>query len=152
WRATEVRTVGSLRQAVSPSSHQETVLARLAVAVAVLMLMITVASLLVSTVDGMMERRRPIAVLSALGVPASVIRRSVILQILLPLSIALALGVAVALAVTVLVFGILKEPLLLPLRPLTLTAVAVGAAVMVVTSSALPWVRVARRPELLRTE
>ncbi len=93
-----------------------------------------------------------IAVLSAVGVPASVIRRSVMLQIVLPLSIALALGLAVALAVIALLFRILKEPLLLPLRPLTLTAAAVGFAVVVVTLSALPWVRVTRRPELLRTE
>jgi len=152
WRASDVRTVGSLRQTVSQSSNQETVLARGAVAVAILMLMITAASLLVSTVDGMMERRRPTAVLSALGVPASVIRRSVILQILLPLCIALALGAGVALAVTALLFRTLKEPLLLPIRQLTLTAAAVGLAVVVVSALSLPWVRVTRRPELLRTE
>jgi hypothetical protein len=152
WRANELQTVGALRQGVSSSSHQETIISRVAEAIAILMLMVTAASLLVSTVDGMMERRRPIAVLSALGVPAGVIRRSVMLQIVLPLCIALALGIAVALAVTALVFRIYREPLLLPLRPLTLTAATVGAAVMVVTASALPWVRVTRRPELLRTE
>jgi hypothetical protein len=152
WRAYEVETVGALGQSVSSSSREETALIRAAEAVAILMLMVTAASLLVSTVDGMMERRRPIAVLSALGVPAKVIRRSVMLQIVLPLCIALALGIAVALVVTTLVFRIYKEPLLLPLRSLTLTATAVGAAVMIVTASALPWVRVTRRPELLRAE
>ncbi len=152
WRAYQVTTAGALRHTVSSSSREEVVLVRAAEAVAILMLMVTGASLLVSTVDGMMERRRPIAVLSALGVPAGVIRRSVMLQIVLPLCIALALGVAVALAVTVLVFRILKEPLLLPLGPLALTAAAVGGAVLIVTASALPWVRVTRRPELLRTE
>jgi len=152
WRATDVQTVRSLRQTVSHSSRQETVLADVAVAVAILMLMITAASLLVSTVDGMMERRRPIAVLSALGVPASVIRRSVILQILLPLCIALALGTGVALAVTALLFRTLSEPLLLPIRQLTLTAAAVGLAVVIVSALSLPWVRVTRRPEPLRTE
>jgi len=152
WRASDVRTVRALRQTASQTSRQETDLARVAVAIAVLMLMITAASLLVSTVDGMMERRRPIAVLSALGVPASVIRRSVILQILLPLCFALALGTGVALGVTALLFRTLKEPLLLPIRQLTLTAAAVGLAVVVVSALSLPWVRVTRRPELLRTE
>jgi hypothetical protein len=152
WRAYDVQSVGLLRRTVSRASQQEAVIAGVAQAVAIIMLMVTAASLLVSTVDGMMERRRPIAVLSALGVPAGVIRRSVMLQIVLPLCIALALGVAVALAVTVLVFRILKEPLLLPLGPLALTAAAVGGAVLIVTASALPWVRVTRRPELLRTE
>ncbi len=147
-----MQTVGLLRRTVSRASHQEAVIARVAQAVAIIMLMVTAASLLVSTVDGMMDRRRPIAVLSALGVPASVIRRSVILQIVLPLCIALALGVAVALAVTALLFRVLNEPLLLPLGPMALTATAVGGAVLVVTASALPWVRVTRRPELLRTE
>ena len=80
------------------------------------------------------------------------IRRSIMLQIVLPLCIALALGVAVALAVTALLFRVLKEPLLLPIGPLAVTAAVVGAAVLVVTAFALPWVRVTRRPELLRTE
>jgi hypothetical protein len=114
--------------------------------------MVTAASLLVSTVDGMMERRRPMAVPSAIGVPASVIRRSVMLQVVVPLGIALALGAGVALAVVALLFRTLREPIFLPIQPLILTAAAIGIAVVVVTASALPWVHVARRPELLRTE
>jgi hypothetical protein len=54
--------------------------------------------------------------------------------------------------VTALLFRTLKEPLLLPIRQLTLTAVAVGVAVVIVSALSLPWVRVTRRPELLRTE
>jgi predicted lysophospholipase L1 biosynthesis ABC-type transport system permease subunit len=113
---------------------------------------VTAASLLVSTVDAMTERCRPTVVLSALGLPAGVIRKSIMSQIALSLSIALALGVVIGLAMTALVFRIYKQPLLLPLRPLTLTATAVGAGVMVASASALPWVRITCRPELLRME
>lgn len=73
-------------------------------------------------------------------------------QIALSLSIALALGVVIGLAMTALVFRIDKQPLLPPLRPLTLTATDVGAGIMVASASALPWVRITCRPELLRME
>ena len=78
-------------------------------------LVVTAANLLLSTIDGMMERRRPLAILSAIGVPAGVIRRSVLFQVALPLAAALVLGGSVGLAVTALVFKIASEPVLLPL-------------------------------------
>jgi cell division protein FtsX len=120
--------------------------------VTVLVLLVTAASLLVSTVDGMMERRRPMAVLSAIGVPLSVMRRSVFVQIALPLAAALVLGVAASLGVVALFFRAVGETALFPLGPLALTSAAITAMVFVVTGAALPWARVARRPELLRNE
>jgi len=115
-------------------------------------LLVTAASLLVSTVDGMMERRRPIAVLSAIGVPNRVIRRSVFAQIAFPLTAAMILGVAGAVSVSWLLFRTVSEPLHLPVSSLVLTVVAVVALVLLVTAVALPWTGVARRPELLRNE
>jgi cell division protein FtsX len=120
--------------------------------VTVLVLLVTAASLLVSTVDAMMERRRPMAVLSAIGVPLSVIRRSVFVQIALPLSAALILGVAASLSVIALVFRAVDEPVVIPVTPLLQTSAAVTAMVFLVTAVALPWARLARRPELLRNE
>jgi hypothetical protein len=120
--------------------------------VTVLVLLVTAASLLVSTVDAMMERRRPMAVLSAIGVPLSVMRRSVFVQIALPLTAALVLGVAASLGVIVLVFKAVDEPVVIPVNPLLQTSAAVTAMVFLVTAVALPWARVSRRPELLRNE
>jgi len=127
-------------------------IARLLLLAMLFVLVVTAANLLLSTIDGMMERRRPLAILSAIGVPAGVIRRSVLFQVALPLGAALVLGGSVGLAVTTLVFKIASEPVFLPIRPLVLTAAAAGVAVLLVTAAALPWVRVVRRPELLRSE
>jgi ABC-type lipoprotein release transport system permease subunit len=99
-----------------------------------------------------MERRRPMAVLSAIGVPLSVMRRSVFVQIALPLAAALVLGVAASLGVIALVFRAVEEPVVIPVNPLLQTSAAVSAMVFLVTVVALPWARVARRPELLRNE
>ncbi|MEO8292044.1 MAG: FtsX-like permease family protein [Actinomycetota bacterium] len=120
--------------------------------VTMLVLLVTAASLLVSTVDGMMERRRPMAILSAIGVPLSVMRRSVFVQIALPLAAALVLGIAASLGVVALVFLAVREPVLIPVSPLLLTTGGVTAMVFLVTAVALPWARVVRRPELLRNE
>jgi hypothetical protein len=118
----------------------------------ILVLVVTAANLLVSTVDGMMERRRSLAVLSAIGVGPGTLRRSVLVQVALPLAAALALGVPAGMAVTKLLFRIADEPVTLPLRAMLLTAAATGAMVLLVTAAAFPWVRIVRRPELLRTE
>ncbi len=120
--------------------------------VTVLVLLVTAASLLVSTVDGMMERRRPMAALSAIGVPVSVMRRSVFVQIAIPFAVALALGLASSLVVIALLFRANGETAVYPFGPLALTAAAVSAMVVLVTAIAMPWARVARRPELLRNE
>ena len=120
--------------------------------ITVLVLLVTAASLLVSTVDGMMERRRPMAVLSAIGVPLSVMRRSVFVQIALPLAAALVLGAAASLGVVALFFRAVGETAVYPMGPLAMTSVAVTVMVFLVTAVALPWARVARRPELLRNE
>jgi hypothetical protein len=145
-------TLEELRTDYGGGSSEAVRTSRMMNFVTVLVLLVTAASLLVSTVDGMMERRRPMAVLSAIGVPLSVMRRSVFVQIALPLAAALVLGVAASLGVVALVFRAVGETAVYPMGPLALTSVAVTLMVFVVTAVALPWSRVARRPELLRNE
>lgn len=145
-------TVETAAEARASDAPDDSGVARALLAGMILILAVTAANLLLSTVDGMMERRRPLAILSAIGVPASIIRRSVLFQVALPLAIALALGGSVGLAVTALVFTIADEPIFLPVAPLLFTAAAAGAAALIVTASSLPWVRLVRRPELLRSE
>ncbi len=151
WVA-QAQTLSELRYPSSQSSNTALRIVRLMEFVTLFTLLVTAASLLVSTVDGMMERRRPIAVLSAIGVPTGVIRRSVFAQIAFPLISALILGVGGAVSVSWLLFRTVSEPLRLPVSSLLLTVVAVIALVLLVTAVALPWAGVARRPELLRNE
>jgi len=146
----EVRTAEEVRK--DSSSDEPARMVQLLELGMLLVLLVTAANLLVSTVDGMMERRRPLAVLSAIGVPTSVIRRSVLFQVALPLAAALTLGMSTGLVVTGLVFRIAKEPPVFPVAPLLLTGAAAAATVLLVTMTALPWVRIVRRPEFLRSE
>ncbi|MDP9295699.1 MAG: hypothetical protein M3O88_03245 [Actinomycetota bacterium] len=147
-----VQTVPSIRDAVSPYVTEALQVERLIQGIAILLLGVTGASLLVSTVDGMMERRRVLAALSATGVSTGVLRRSVLVQIALPLFAALALGIAGALAVTSLLFRAMEIPAVLPVAQLLITASAVGILVLLVTAGSVPWAGVVRKPELLRTE
>jgi len=146
----EVRTAEEVRK--DSSSDEPARMVQLLELGMLLVLLVTAANLLVSTVDGMMERRRPLAVLSAIGVPTRVIRRSVLFQVALPLAAALALGMSTGLVVTGLVFRIAKEPPVFPVAPLLLTGAAAAATILLVTMTALPWVRIVRRPEFLRSE
>jgi hypothetical protein len=150
WTNGSAETAAELRASVGSGTQTRWV--RLLELAMLLLLVVTGASILVSTVDGLMERRRPIAALSAMGVPTGVIRRSVLVQIALPLSLGLALGAASGLLVTKLVSVIADDALTLPLNQLTITAAGVGAVALLATAVSLPWVRVSRRPELLRTE
>jgi FtsX-like permease family protein len=150
WANGSAETASEARASLGPGTQTRWV--RLLELAMLLLLVVTGASILVSTVDGLMERRRPIAALSAMGVPTGVIRRSVLVQIALPLSLGLALGAASGLLVTKLVSVIADDALTLPLNQLMVTAAGVGAIALLATAASLPWVRVSRRPELLRTE
>jgi FtsX-like permease family protein len=150
WTNGYAETAGELRASVGSGTQSRWV--RLLELAMLLLLVVTGVSILISTVDGLMERRRPIAALSAMGVPTGVIRRSVLVQIALPLSIGLTLGAASGLLVTKLVFVIADLTPVLPMNQLMVTTAAVAVIVLLATAASLPWVRVSRRPELLRTE
>ena len=135
----------------SPATSDHAV-ARVVLALAVVILLVTGASLLISTVDGVVERRRSHAMLTAIGASPSVIRRSVFVQVAIPLAIALLLGSLGALILTSFVFRVIGEPGLLPVRAIVELAVAAGVMVLAVTGFAMPWVKSSERAELLHTE
>ena len=119
-------------------------------AIALFLLGVCAATLLVALVDWMMERRRALAVLSAVGVASSVLRRSIIAQVGLPLATALVLGLAGGVVVSVLLYTATEIPVVIPIASLSVVTVATGAVVLLVTALSLPWVRISRRPEYLR--
>lgn len=151
WVGT-AETVEDLRAGAPPSATAAGKLSSGAELLSLLVVLITAASLLVSTVDAMLERRRPLAALSAIGASPGLLRRSLLTQVGVPLLGALALGVVVSVILVVLIFRLLRVPLFLPLVQLGQIVLAAGVAVMLVTLIALPWTRVSRRPDLLRAE
>ncbi|MBI3647376.1 MAG: hypothetical protein HY240_01220 [Actinobacteria bacterium] len=150
WRG-DAQPVSFWRSRASAGATERTV-AHVAQAISLVILLVTAASLLVSTVDGMMERRRPLAVLSAIGARRSTLRRSILVQVAIPLAVALGLGASGAIFLTVTVFHVIGERGLLPLRPLAELTVAVGVVVLAVTGLAMPWAGWTRRADLLHAE
>ena len=145
----EVFSAVQLREVGSAKGDQVVKLLQLAIFV---LLMVSAASLLVSTVDGMMERRRPFAVLSAIGVANSVLRRSIIFQVSLPLVLGVLLGVGVGTTTSILVFKMDGQTAVIPFAQISLTTGFVGAMTLLVTGASLAWLRITRRPELLRND
>lgn len=141
-----------LRHRESPDAVATRQVSRVVQMIALVLLLVTACSLLISTVDAVMERRRPLAILSAVGAQAATLRRAVLVQVGIPLVIGLSLGVAISLVTTWLVFRIMSEPTLLPVLPLAELAVVAALLVLAVTAATLPWVRLAGRAEALRTE
>jgi hypothetical protein len=81
-----------------------------------------------------------------------VLRRSVFVQVGMPLAIALAVGAGVGVVATLLAFRLANEAAVIAGAQLLATTVTVGLLVLLVTAVTLPWLRVVKRPELLRND
>jgi uncharacterized membrane protein len=116
-------------------------------------LAVAAASLLVSTVGAVQERRKPLAALAALGVPASALRRSVLVQTMAPLLAGVVLAGGAA-AVVVLSSTPESRPLpwsslVAPIGRFVGMAVIAG---LVASVLAFPSLRRGIRPEALNHE
>ncbi len=112
-------------------------------------------SLAVATADGVRERRRAHSALTAIGTPARVLRRSVLLQTALPLLLVVGLAVLVTAATSWLYLRISVPQSVTPPLPWDGYAAIGGAALLaclLATAAALPFVRATTRPDSLRTE
>lgn len=117
-----------------------------------LVLAIAAAGLLVGSIDSVLERRRPLAVLAAVGTPISVLRWAVLLQTAIPLLCGLALAGSAALLTSALIISVNGADLALPLS--TVAALVAGALVAVLGAVALtlPTLSGALRTDALRAE
>jgi hypothetical protein len=113
---------------------------------------LALASLLVVSVDRVQERRRPMAVLAAAGVPLRVLRRSIAVETALPLVSAVILAVGLGLGVVGIFGAIIGEGVVAPLGRVAVIAGASVLGVGVVTALTLPSLARATSPESLRAE
>lgn len=100
----------------------------------------------------MLERRRPLAVLVAVGTPASLLRRAILLQSAIPLTCGLAIAASTALLTSLLVLAVNGEALELPLRALAALISIALIAVLGIVGLTLPTLARAVHPEALRAE
>ncbi len=118
----------------------------------VFLLLVNAATLLVAMIDWVMERRRALTVLSAVGVRSGELRRSILVQVSLPLATSVTFGVVGAIVVVTLLHRAVETEVTMPMRQRVVLSVAAVLVVLCVTALSMPWIRRARSPELLRSE
>jgi hypothetical protein len=119
---------------------------------ALVTLLLAGASMVVTALEQVMERRRPLAVLAAVGVPRSVLSRSILWQNMLPMAAALPVALATGLVLSRLLLRLVGYPAAIDWTTLTVLSAASIALVLVATAFTLPAVRRVSRPTELRTE
>jgi FtsX-like permease family protein len=150
WSGADIRTLPQLRTQAKAANDDYSSFRRGGFAITVFLLLVSAATLLVAMVDWLMERRRALAVLSAVGVAASTVRRSILAQVGLPLAASLLFGVAGAFTVTALLYRALNQPIVFAGGEIAALVGVVVLVVLGVTAASAPWLRITRRPELLR--
>jgi hypothetical protein len=127
-------------------------LRRVLTAGAVAVLLVIGASLLVSVIEQLRERRRVLAVMAAFGTRGSTLAYSVLWQTALPVALGMVLAVALGAALGAVLMGIVGLPVGFDWGAVALLAGAGVGVVVAVTVLTLPILRHQISPEALRAE
>jgi hypothetical protein len=109
-------------------------------------------SLLVLALEQVRERRRPLAMLSAAGIPRAVLARSLLWQTALPVGVGVGAAVATGIGLAALVLRTTTTPMVLDWTDIGLFCGATVVLVLLVSAATLPALRSATRLSALRTE
>ncbi|MEV0676644.1 FtsX-like permease family protein [Actinosynnema sp. NPDC050436] len=115
-------------------------------------LLLAGASLLILALEQVRERRRPLAVLAASGVPRGALSRSLLWQNAVPLVLALLVAVAIGSGLAVLLLQIVEQPIIIDWAGVAILTATSLALVLVVTALTLPAMRRATGALGLRSE
>ncbi|RSM50797.1 ABC transporter permease [Amycolatopsis balhimycina DSM 5908] len=109
-------------------------------------------SLLMLSIEQISERRRPLAALSAAGVPIGVLARGSLWQTAVPVVVGVVLAVAAGLGLTAPILRLADRPMIIDVPVLLALAGATVAAVLLVTGLTMPLLRQVTRLDTLRSE
>jgi hypothetical protein len=109
-------------------------------------------SLLMLSIEQISERRRPLAALSAAGVPVGVLARGSLWQTAIPVVVGVVLAVAAGLGLTAPILRLADRPMIIDVPALLALAGATVAAVLLVTGLTMPLLRQVTRLDTLRSE
>jgi predicted lysophospholipase L1 biosynthesis ABC-type transport system permease subunit len=109
-------------------------------------------SLLMLSIEQISERRRPLAALSAAGVPIGVLARGALWQTGIPVAVGVVLAVAAGLGLTAPILRLADRPMVVDVPVLLVLAGTAVAAVLLVTSMTMPLLRQVTRLDTLRSE
>ncbi len=109
-------------------------------------------SLLMLSIEQISERRRPLAALSAAGVPIGVLARGSLWQTAIPVVVGVVLAVAAGLGLTAPILRLADRSMIIDVPALLALAGATVAAVLLVTGLTMPLLRQVTRLDTLRSE
>jgi ABC-type antimicrobial peptide transport system permease subunit len=109
-------------------------------------------SLLVLALEQVRERRRPLAILSAAGVPRAVLARSLLWQVAVPVGVGVVAATATGIGLAGLVLRMTSTRMVLDWSDIGVFSAAAVLLVLLVTAATLPALRNATRLSALRTE
>ncbi|HEV3358147.1 MAG TPA: FtsX-like permease family protein [Pseudonocardiaceae bacterium] len=109
-------------------------------------------SMLVLALEQVRERRRPLAVLAAAGVPRSTVARSLLWQTAVPVVLAVVVSVGTGIGLAALVLRMADLPLAMDWSSIGVFAAATVVLVFLVTGATLPALRGTMRLSALRAE
>lgn len=109
-------------------------------------------SLLMLSIEQISERRRPLAALSAAGVPIGVLARGALWQTGIPVVVGVVLAVAAGLGLTAPILRLANRTMIIDVPVLLALAGATVAAVLLVTGLTMPLLRQVTRLDTLRSE
>ncbi len=142
-----------------PAPTENTDLQKLEVlltAIALLVMGVAAASLAIGAIEGVLERRRTLAHMSATGVSARTLRSATVLEIAAPMAAALILGVAIGIGTGAtfihFYYASSPTPIAIPWSDIGLLVLAATAATGFVVLATLPMIGRSIGPEGLRTE
>ncbi|WP_460335857.1 ABC transporter permease [Actinoallomurus acanthiterrae] len=115
-------------------------------------LLVIGASLLVTSLEQLRQRRRLLAMLVAFGTPRSVLSRSVLWQTAVPMLLGLVLAIPAGAGLGALLLQIVNEPVSVNWTVVAGISGVAGGVVLLVTALTLPALRRLMDPEGLRTE
>ncbi|GLW92511.1 FtsX-like permease family protein [Actinokineospora globicatena] len=119
---------------------------------AIFTLLLAGLSLLVLAVEHIRERKRPLAVLAASGVPTGVLARSLLWQIAIPIALGVLIAVVLGTVLAVETMLIMGSPLVLDWASVVTMSATAAGLVLLVSLLTLPFLRSATRLDTLRTE
>jgi len=109
-------------------------------------------SLLMLSIEQISERRRPLAALSAAGVPIGVLARGALWQTAIPVVIGVVLAVAAGLGLTAPILRLADRTMIVDVPVLLTLAGTTVVAVLLVTALTMPLLRQVTRLDTLRSE
>lgn len=109
-------------------------------------------SMLVMAAEHIRERRRPLAVLAATGVPRSVLGRSLLWQVALPIGLGVLMALVTGIGLAIMVMRVAEEPVTIDWPGVGLMCLGAVVLSLLVNALTLPFLRRAMRLTTMRTE